>query len=301
MSFRSIFVAVLAAGTPALAQQLDPRAYSVSPTGVNIVSLGYGRSSGDLSFDPALPIDRSSAQINHLVAGYFRSIDVLGRSANVGAAVPYPFGHLQGYYRGEFTQIYRSGLADSYARFSINLYGAKALNLKEFAGYRQRTNIGASVIVSAPTGQYDPGKAINLGANRWAFKPEVGISHAFRKTRFILDAYSGVWLYTANHNFLGQTRTQRPILSNQMHLSYDIRPRLWVAVNANFFRGGQTEIGGVRNNDLQSNSRVGATISVPVSRRQSLKWAYSVGAYTTIGGKYRTISFAYLYLWGGGL
>jgi hypothetical protein len=96
----------------------------------------------------------------------------LGRSANVGAAVPYPFGHLQGYYRGEFTQIYRSGLADSYARFSINLYGAKAMNLKEFAGYRQRTNIGASVIVSAPTGQYDPGKAINLGANRWPSNPK---------------------------------------------------------------------------------------------------------------------------------
>jgi len=286
----------------ALAQQLDARAYSVSPTGVNIALLGYGRSTGDLSFDPSLPIDQSSAQINTLGAGYFRSINVFGRSANVAVAIPYAVGNLQGNYLGEFIQAYRSGLTDAYTRFAINLYGAKAMNLEEFASYRQRTNIGVSLIVSAPTGQYDPAKAVNIGANRWAFKPEVGVSHAFRKTRLVLDAYQGIWLYTANHNFLGGgTRTQQPIVITQFHLSYDVTPRLWVALDANYFRGGRTTVDGVSRNDLQSNSRIGATISVPVTRRQSIKFAYAFGAYTTIGGDFKTFSFGYQYLWGAGL
>ena len=34
-----------------------------------------------------------------------------------------------------------------------------------------------SLTVNAPTGQYDGTKLINVGTNRWAFKPEVGLSH----------------------------------------------------------------------------------------------------------------------------
>jgi len=283
------------------AQQLDPRAYSVSPTGANIAVANYGYSTGDLNFDPSLPVDQASAQIHGVTVGYVRSIGVAGRTANVSALLPYALGHLQGNYLGEFLQVYRSGLTDSYARFSINLYGAKAMKLKEFAAYRQKTNLGASVIVSAPTGQYDPAKAVNVGTNRWAFKPELGLSHALKGTRLILDAYAGVWLYTANHNFLGKTRTQRPIWNSQFHLSYDIKPRMWVAFDVNFYRGGQTTVGGVQHEDTQRNSRLGGTISLPVTKRQAFKAAYSAGALRTIGGNFQSVSFGYQYLWGGGL
>jgi hypothetical protein len=47
-------------------------------------------------------------------------------------------------------------------RFAVNLYGAPAMDLKEFSTYRQKTNIGASLVVSAPLGQYDPAKLVNL-------------------------------------------------------------------------------------------------------------------------------------------
>ena len=56
-------------------QELEPLAYSVSPVGVNIVGFGYGRSAGDLSFDPTLPIEDAEATINTTSLGYFRSID----------------------------------------------------------------------------------------------------------------------------------------------------------------------------------------------------------------------------------
>ena len=39
-----------------------------------------------------------------------------------------------------------------------------------------RTIVGVSLLVQAPTGQYDPDRLINIGTNRWTFRPEVGVS-----------------------------------------------------------------------------------------------------------------------------
>jgi len=158
-----------------------------------------------------------------------------------------------------------------------------------------------SVVVSAPTGQYDPARAVNVGTNRWAVKPEVGLSHHF-KGRFILDAYVGLWLYQDNQKFFGgRVRSQAPIVSSQYHISYDIKPRMWAAFDANFYSGGRTTVNGILSNDFQRNSRVGGTFSFPVTRRQSMKLAYAVGAYTTVGGAFQTFSIGYNYLWGAGL
>lgn len=298
-----VFAVLLIAGLgPAgriAGQQLEPRAYSVSPVGTNIIVLGYGRSTGDIAFDPSLPINDASATINGAFAGYFRSVDFFGRSANVSMALPYAWGNLQGNVGAQFQQVRRSGLGDPSVRFAVNLHGAPAMDLKKFSKYRQKTVIGASVVVVAPLGQYDPAKAINLSGNRWAFKPEVGISRTVRK--LYLDFYLGAWLFTANNNFQGHTRTQAPIASSQFHLSYNVKPKLWVALNTTFYAGGRTTVNGVRGNDLQRNSRVGGTLSYKLDRRQSLKFAYSRGAFTNIGADFQAVSVAYQYLWGRGL
>jgi hypothetical protein len=173
------------------------------------------------------------------------------------------------------------------------------MDLKKFSSYRQKTVIGASVVVVAPLGQHDPAKAINLSGNRWAFKPEVGISRAVR--RLFLDFYLGAWLFTANNNFQGSTRRQSPIASSQFHLSYNVKLNLWVAFDATFYAGGRTTVNGVRGDDLQRNSRIGGTLSLKLDRRQSLKFAYSRGAFTTIGADFQAVSVGYQYLWGRGL
>ena len=85
-------------------------------------------------------------------------------------------------------------------RLMINLIGAPALSPKEFAAYKPRTVVGASVIVIAPTGQYDPRRLVTLSSNRWAFKPEVGVSKPVG--RWTVEVAGGAWLFTANNNFL---------------------------------------------------------------------------------------------------
>jgi len=280
-------------------QQLEPRAYSISPMGMNAFLLTFTTMAGDINFDPTFPVEDVSATINTVVAGYFRSINFFGRSASVAVVTPYTVGSIQGLVLGEFVKVSRSGLADAAMRFAVNLYGGPAMTMREFAHYEQKWVVGASFVAVPPTGQYDPARLVNIGANRWSFKPEVGITRTLN--RWTLEWIFGAWLFTPNNDFQGAKQTQQPIGSAQMHVVYTFKPGLWAAFNANFYVGGRTKVDGVPSFDLQRNSRVGGTVSIPLSRHHSLRIAYSTGAYTTIGADFQAINLAYQYIWGGGL
>ena len=150
--------------------------------------------------------------------------------------------------------------------------------------------------MAPPLGQYDSAKLINLGNNRWSFKPEVGFSRANGK--WVVEGMLGVWLFTNNANFFGgRTREQDPITVAQVHLTYKFKRTMWLAGNANYYTGGQTTIAGRENFDLQHNSRVGATFSTAISRGHAIRMAVSRGAYTTIGANFTAIAFGYNYAW----
>src|SRR4029077_5460525 len=109
---------LLAAAGSARAQNLDPRAYTVTPLDLNIAVAIYNRTWGDVLLDPSLPVDNVSATLNAYAVGYYRSINCFGRSANVRIAVPYVTGHVEGEVLGEFAQVDRSGFADIRAQMS---------------------------------------------------------------------------------------------------------------------------------------------------------------------------------------
>jgi hypothetical protein len=199
-------------------------------------------------------------------------------------------------------QIYRSGLLDTTFRLSVNLKGGPAMQAREYAKWNQKTLLGVSLKVVAPTGQYDPNKLINWGANRWAFKPELGFSR--RRKHLVLDAYGGVWLYTTNQRSYSasgpQPQTQQPIGSFEGHLSYDLKPRLWFSLDGNFWFGGVTSLSGIDNlATRQTSSRIGVTASLPLGKHQSVKVSYANGAYVRFGGNYQNVSAAWQYSWLG--
>lgn len=176
----------------------------------------------------------------------------------------------------------------------------------DFRKYQQKTVLGVSLRVTTPTGQYDPRRLINYGSNRWAFKPEFGYSR--RMGHWILDGYAGVWFFTRNPEFFSrnayvpivQVQTQEPIAALEGHLSYDVKARLWISMDANFWRGGRTSLNGVQNPaSLQQNSRLGATGSVPLNKHQSLKMSYSRGTYIKYGGNFQNLSVGWQYSWLG--
>ena len=182
------------------------------------------------------------------------------------------------------------------ARVAVNIVGGPALTPREFASRKPGTTFGASLTVTAPTGQYDSSRLINIGTNRWGFKPELGFSQPIGP--WWLELYAGVWLYTTNHDFSGgKTRVQDPLTSIQIHVVYEFKPRCWLAIDGTWYGGGSTTVNGVANADRQDNSRLGLTLSIPLPKGNALKLAYARGATARVGGKLNTISLAWQFFW----
>ena len=286
----------LAAGPGASAQQLEPRAYAPSPTGANFVGIVYVYSTGDLLFDPTLPFSDVHATISGTGAFYARTFGFLGRSASAAATLPYSWGTVDGNVAETYRRADRSGLADVTLRFASNLLGSPARAPREFAAAKPSPTLGASLLVKAPAGEYDPSRLINIGTNRWSFKPELGFSYPVR--RWWLEAYGGAWFTTTNHDFYGgQVKSQEPIGVGQAHVVYTVKPRLWIALDGTYYFGGATTVNGVHNADRQENSRVGATLALPVLGRHSLKLEYAKGATARVGSRLDTYAVAWQYFW----
>jgi hypothetical protein len=282
------------------AQELEPGAYAVGPVGVNVVVVANTLSGGDLTFDPSGAISEASATINTTSVGYARTVDVGGRSAQIGFGLPIVAGHVEGLYLGERAEVTRFGLGDPRVRFGINLYGAPVMGLKAFAGFKPRRLFGASVTVAMPLGRYSSDRLINVGTGRWAFKPELGLSQYFG--RWTVETFGGVWLFTNNEKFYkGSVRTQEPLASFQFHTSYAVTPRLVLSGNANYYTGGRTTVNDVANLDFQKNSRVGLTMVRSLSGGRTMRVALSQGAVTTIGADFTSLSISFQRAWGGRL
>ncbi len=195
-----VFVcATLGISHVAMAQSLAPRAYVITPVHANAITLSWSYFDGGLNFNGAIPVTGATGTYHVPVLSYYHSFNLFGRSANVVGFLPYGVGTFQGSVLGSQRQIYRSGLLDFAMRFSVNLVGGPAMKMQEFAKWKQKKLLGVSLIVIAPTGQYDPTHLINWSINRWAFKPELGYSQ--RWGHWVLDGYGGVWFYTTNNAF----------------------------------------------------------------------------------------------------
>ena len=302
----AIGLALLVAPAICAAQDLTPRAYFPAPEKSNALILTYAFSDGELVFDATVPITDATGTIHTPVVSLYHAFGVFGRSANVTGSLPFAIGELRGNVAGSDQTAVRKGMVDTQLRLSINLVGAPALSVAEFIKTPlPRALLGASIKVIAPTGQYDPTRLINIGANRWAFKPEIG--YTGRPGRFVIDAYAGLWLFSANDSFgasaanpQGVTRTQDPIGAFELHVGYDVKPRLWVSADVNYWRGGRTTVNGVvGTTTFLSNSRLGLTGSMPLTRRQSLKISYSDGLIVSIGGSFKVLSVGWQYGWIG--
>jgi len=281
------------------AQDLVPRAYMVTPTGSNALIASYLWNTGAIEFDPSIPIQDASGRFSAYVLSYYHSYGFLGRSSNIVLSAPYVSGTLQGTVAGSRAQVSPSGNADARIRISMNLYGGPAMNLKDFRSWHEKRLIGASLTVVLPSGQNDPARAINIGTNRWAFKPEIGFTRRWQ--RWVVEGYLGVWLFSKNATFYPgtSTRTQQPMPAFEGHIGYYAKPGLWASFDGNFWAAGRTSVNGTPKQDSQRESRIGTTVSIPVSKHQSVKLSYSRGAYKRVGGNFQTLSAAWQYSWIG--
>ncbi|MCL6729313.1 transporter [Sphingomonas hankyongi] len=235
-------------------QSIEPRAYSPAPVGTNFVIAAYSESHGAIPVDPALPLSDIDLKVRAILLAYARSFALYGKSAKFDVILPVADLNGTATFHGEPVERKVDGISDPLMRVTVLFHGAPAMNAAQFRSYRQDLLLGASVQISVPVGQYDEGRLLNLGGNRWAIKPELGAAKSWG--RWTVEAAGGATFYTANTDFFGgHKRTQKPIYSAQSHLIYNLSPGAWIAANLSWFGGGRTSIDGIADNNLQRNWR----------------------------------------------
>ena len=295
-----ILLAFVFVAMHAEAGEIEPRAYVNTPIGVNFLLGGYAYTDGGLATSGSSPIKDAELTMDTALLAYARSMDVWGKSAKFDIIVGYSDLSGEAIFAGQPRTRNVSGFLDPRARFSINFLGAPALSVQEFADYQQDLLVGASVQVSAPLGQYDDDRMVNLGNNRWFVKPDIGVSKAWGD--FTVELSSGVFLFTDNDDFMnGKTLEQDPVYTAQVHATYNFGWGIWAAVSGTYDHGGRTTIDGVRSDDQQENSRAGVTLALPVNRYNSVKLYASSPIHTTAGGDFDLLGVLWQTRWGGGL
>lgn len=279
-------------------QELEPRALTNIPVGTNFVALAYAYAQGNILLDPAIPIEDLDSKLHTFVGVYVRAIDFFGLSSKLDVVVPFAAGDWKGVLEGVDTTRSATGFGDPRLRLSVNFLGAPALRRSEFAGYVQKTIVGASLQVIVPLGQYDSARLINLGSNRWTFRAQLGVSQVVGLWTF--EAFAGGWFFTDNSNFFGgSTLEQKPLLVGKLHVIRSFPKGFWLALDGGYGHGGRSLIDGVERENRISTFRFGLTFAAPIARQHTLRLTLASGARVERGADFDAISVSYQYRWGG--
>jgi len=280
----------------ALSQELEPRSLTNVPVGMNFVLLGYGYAQGNILLDPAVPIENLDAKLHTLVAAYVRSISIFGLAGKVDVVVPWASGDWEGYYTGIDTSRSVNGFGDARIRLSVNFLGSPALKKGDFASYEPSGISGISLQLIAPTGQYDPDRLINLGSNRWVFRPQWGFSQYLKN--WILEAYISAWFFTKNTNFYGGNELkQNPLGAIKLHFIRSFYKNWWVALDAGYGLGGRTYINNDERDSRISTIRLGLTFAIPFGKHHTIRLNGLSGIRLEQGSDFDAIGISYQYRW----
>jgi hypothetical protein len=288
---------VLTCSISANAQELEPRTYNNTPIDINLVTIGYAYSSGNVLLDPTLPIEDLDGKLNIMLTGYARTFSLLGQNAKFKAFVPYAFGDWKGSLDGIPAEREAQGFGDIRLKLEWNFYGAPALNAEEYRSWQQKTIVGGSVLLVAPTSDYNSDKLLNLGSNRWAIRPEIGVSQGFGK--WTLELIANVWLFGDNDNFFGgNTLEQDPLYVAKGHLIYTFRPGFWLGLGLGYGRGGQSEVDGIPRATEQENFRYALHAAYPINKQHGISASYTSAKNVGAGAEFDAFAMRYSYAWG---
>ena len=269
------------------AEDIEPRRWTPLPVGTTVVGLGVVRGQGDVAFDPVLKVQDATVKVTTTVMSIVHAFDLLGRSARVEVRLPHQHARWEGLLDGQPRTVDRRGPADPRLRVAVDLIGAPALRGKEFTAHRAahpvNTVVGAAVAVTLPLGEYLDDKLLNLGQNRLAIQPQLGVVHSRGPWSYELTGSAS--FFTDNHDFLlTQTREQDPVLLLQAHTVYADPRGWWVSLGAAYDWGGRSTIDGAVKDDYREELLYGISAGFALNRQLSLQVAYVANrSQTTVG------------------
>jgi hypothetical protein len=298
--FACFAIAVTMVPSKAFPQFNDARAYENTPVGTNQLELNYAYVRANASIDTSLVIPGAKFNLNQGIIDYTRYFGLLHRLMWVEAGIP--IAGLSGSITGTNIQGSVTGAGDSTYSVAMLLKGGPALSVAQFENYRPTTSLGVSFTMTAPTGLYRPNEILNLGSDRWSFRPEIALSHPFGpEQKWQFDAYGNVYFYSDNTSYHGrEILRQQPLPGVEGHLSYAFSDSLWASLDTRYSFRGVTFVNGVDQNNGQQNFTLGSEINVSINSRNSLLFEFAKALVHQNGPALTGFSVRYDYIWGKG-
>jgi hypothetical protein len=295
--FAWLGVAVLHGADPASAQFTDPRTYENTPVGTNQLEFGYAFVRANASIDAALILPGAELNLNQGMIDYTRYFGWRDRLMWVEAAVP--VAGLSGSIGGTNVHSATSGAGDSSFALAMLLKGGPALTQAQFEDYKPGTTLGVSFAVTAPTGSYDSARILNLGADRWSFKPEIALSHPFGPDqRWEFDAYANVYFYTDNTSYRGREILRQESLPGfEAHISRSLNDRFWASLDTRYSFRATTFVDGIDQNNPQQNFILGTELNAALGRQNSMVFEVGKSLVYRNGPALTGFSVKYDYTW----
>ena len=296
--FAFLSVAVLHIPNRACAQFTDPRNYENTPVGINQLELSYAYVHANTSIDTSLVISGAKFDVSQGAVAYTRYFGFLHRLMWVEAGIP--IAGLGGSISGTNIQGSVTGTGDSTYSVALLLKGGPALSMAQFDGYKPTTILGVSLIITAPTGLYNRNKILNLGSDRWSFKPEIALSHPFGPGRkWDFDGYANAYFYTDNTSYHGkEVLRQEPLPGLEGHISYSFNDSLWASFDTRYSFRGATLVNGITQNNAQQNFILGSEMNIALNSRNALVFEFAKALVHSNGPALVGFSVKYDYKWG---
>ena len=224
-----------------------------------------------------LLLDDVNMEMETFPLKYLRSAEMLGKSARFDVWQSYQHARWNGTLDGVPASTSRSGWSDISLQLAVNVIGSPPVEREEFAQYGAATPVetivGLAKVVQIPTGHYINDKLLNLGSNRYTFRPQIGMVHNRNKWSF--ESTVSAWIYTDNDDFFsGNDLEQDPFYTLEGYVNYTFRPGLWAGTGLGYGIGSTTTINGINKNDERENLGWEASLGYPVSKRVGIKLAY---------------------------
>ncbi len=262
---------------PCFALEPVPRKWTHLPMGTNFAGVGFAYTESDILIDPTILLEDVEMELQSWVAKYIRTFDLFGKSARIDLTQAYQEGEWTGLLDGVSVSTTRSGWSDTFMRLAVNLYGAPPLSGKDFAAYRSEMNVetivGMALTVRLPTGEYMDDKLINLGKNRFTFRPQLGVIHT--RGKWTAEVTGEVAFFTENDEFFnGNSLEQEPLYIIHGHLIHTFRPGFWVGASIGYDYGGENSVNGVDRDDTQQNIAWALSFAYPINRYSGISVKY---------------------------
>lgn len=298
--FAALLLSVLCFSRQMCAQFTDAHTYDTTPVGINQIELSYAYLHANASIDNSLVIADAKLNLYQGTFSYTRYFGLANRLMWVNVAVP--VAGLRGEVTGTTIRGSVAGAGDSSYQLGALLRGGPALSVSQFENYKPATILGVSLTITAPTGLYNATKILNLGADRWSFKPEVALSHPFGpQQKWQADAYANAYFFTHNTSYHGtEILRQEPLPGFEGHISYAVNEKLWVSADTRYSFRGATSVSGIDQGNPQQNFILGTEINVNLSARNSVLFEFAKALVHQNGPVLVGFAVKYDYTWGKG-